>query len=108
MQVTVGRIVHYILSETDAEQINRRRTSRKDIAERINNNEPNNIMWPEGAQAHIGWAVLPGEVFPMIVTKATESIVNGQVFLDGNDCLWVVGITQGLAHSQWQWPPRVV
>lgn len=41
--ITVGQIVQYILSKSDAEEINRRRSSK-----------PNWPEWPEGAIAHVG------------------------------------------------------
>jgi len=87
MEITIGRVVLYTLHEQDAEQINRRRTNGKDIARRIQKNDPNEMSssWPIGAQAHIGNEVKAGEQFPMLVTKVwSPGYVNGQVFLDGN------------------------
>lgn len=85
---SIGRIVHYRLSTSDVEAINRRR----------------------GAQAHIGNEVLEGDVFPMLITKTwgsePTSCVNGQVFLDGNDCLWATSVRVGEGPRTFSWPMR--
>ena len=123
MEVTLGRIVLYKLSSDDAAQINRRRTTGSSIAERIKNNNLPEAMgepeserdsfqfrqkWPLGAQAHIGNSVSEGDVFPMMVTKVWQpGYVNGQVFLDGNDCFWATSVIEGNDERQWSWPPRV-
>ena len=97
MQPTVGRIVHYKLSQQDADEVNRRRTG-----------SGHGENWPEGAQAHTGNSVKAGDVFPMIITVVhSESMVNGQVFLDGNDTLWVTSRSLGENEFDWNWPPRV-
>lgn len=105
MVPTIGRIVHYRLSAQDAEQIMRRRTSGKAIADRIPEGR-----WPVGAQAHIGNSVEEGDVFPMLISRiwgdTPESAVNGQVFLDGNDVLWVTSTTFGDGPSRFSWPTR--
>jgi hypothetical protein len=82
MDVTIGRIVLYTLTEQDAKEINRRRTTGKAIAERIAVNDPlgHSSSWPVGAQAHIGNEVKAGEIFPMIVTKITNLGASGQAF----------------------------
>lgn len=123
MQVSIGIIVLYTLTEDDAVQINRRRTTGREIAERIKNNsitvgdldqdEVVPPMWPIGAQAHIGNDVSAGNVFPMMVTRLwSDSVpgsvsVNGQVFLDGNDCLWATSVSEGEGGHTWAWPQRV-
>jgi hypothetical protein len=63
--------------------------------------------WPIGAQAHIGNVVAAGNEFPMIVVAVWSDSVNGQVFLDGNDCLWVTAVHEGTQNGQWDWPERV-
>ena len=86
MEITVGRIVLYTLTDQDATEINQRRTTGAIIAERV----------------------FLGDVYPMIVTRIwSASCVNGQVFLDGNDCLWATSATEGTGGHQWHWPPRV-
>jgi hypothetical protein len=108
MDVTIGRIVLYILTEQDAAEINRRRTTGCKIAERIAKNTEQSSAWPLGAQAHIGNSVEAGQVYPLIVTKVwSAGCVNGQVLLDGNDCLWATSATEGEQGHQWHWPPRV-
>jgi hypothetical protein len=103
MEVTIGRIVLYTLTDKDATEMNRRRTNGKDIADRIAT-----TAWPIGAQAHIGSAVTVGQVFPMLVTRiVSQGIANGQVFLDSNDVLWAIGVQEGEGPGKWQWPPRV-
>lgn len=97
-----GRIVRYALSETDAAQVNRRRTTPARIADRIVKDQ-----WPLGAQAHVGAEVEVGEVFPaMIVKVGAEGGVNLQVFLDGNDVFWAQAIALGEGPGTFHWPPR--
>lgn len=129
MQPSIGRIVLYTLTEEDAKQINRRRTSGADIAERIKNNSlvesALNIkqaggvfppMWPLGAQAHIGNAATAGEQFPCVIVRVWPNEfgagvpgINGQVLLDANDQLWItsVGECPEPKPGTWNWPPRV-
>lgn len=95
-----GRIVHYQLSESDAATVNQRR------ADASAGNPPFDP---------IGNTARAGDVLPMLIVKAwgsgdnlTETTsVNGQVFLDGNDTLWVTSRCQGHGPSQWFKPPRV-
>lgn len=106
--VTIGRIVLYKLTEQDAAQINRRRTTGNSIADRIKEEK-----WPLGAQAHIGNYATVGEIYPMIVSRvwlnefgADIHGINGQVLLDGNDTLWVASAREGELPGQWAWPKR--
>ena len=113
---SIGRIVHYRLSAQDVEQINRRRTTGKAIAERMKlgivpaPNADTIYGWPAGAQAHIGNSVTAGEVFPMLIVRVwgstVDSAVNGQVFLDGNDVLWVTSTKVGDGPGTFSWPVR--
>jgi hypothetical protein len=81
---SIGRIVHYTLTEQDAEQINRRRA---DASAMLN--------WhcehKTGAVVHIGNPVAGGDVYPLLITRTwgdqADSAINGQVFLDGSDLL---------------------
>ena len=109
MDVKVGHIVLYILTEQDAIQINRRRTTSTSIAERIKPQQgTDRLRWPMGAQAHIGNEARTGEEYPMIITGVWASWkVNGQVFLDGNDTLWVERTCRGYrTPGAWDWPER--
>lgn len=96
---TIGRIVHYRLSSQDVGQITRRRVKRA-----------SDIAWPEGAQAHVGNEVYEGDFYPMMIVRVfgstEESAVNGQVFLDGSDILWVTSRTAGDQPGQFCWPER--
>ena len=78
MEVSIGTIVKYVLTEADAITINRRR----------NMLDKPNVM--KSAQRHIGNHVESHQILPMIVTVIHDAnYINGQVFLDGNDVLWV-------------------
>jgi hypothetical protein len=112
MKPSIGRIVHYMLSEQDAAQINRRRTDGPSIAERIKAG-----AWPLGAQAHIGNHVSAGDVFPMLIIRvwgeSESSCVNGQVILDGCDAFWAMSRNQVETEADdaakvghWFAPPR--
>ncbi len=100
---TLGRIVLYTLSQADVDQILCRRVDRRSISERVRCG-----AWPYGAQAHIGSDVHAGDVYPMIIVRvwgrAPTSAVNGQVFLDGSDVLWVTSVTAGVGHGSFSWP----
>lgn len=115
---SIGRIVHYRLSAQDVEQIMRRRTTGKSIADRMNastaaveGGAPAIVAWPAGAQAHIGNDVKEGDVFPMMITRtwgeSSGSAVNGQVFLDSNDVFWARSRTVGDQPGTFSWPMRV-
>lgn len=106
---TVGRIVLYMLSESDAKAINRRRADR--LAYQANPyNDPRIAKKPTGFQVHAGNPVNAGDVLPMLIVKTwgntPESPVNGQVFLDGNDTLWVTSVTAGEGARRFAWSTR--
>jgi hypothetical protein len=97
---TVGRIVHYTLSQSDADQINRRRAH---AALHLNEHRDN----ANGVIVHSGNPVAEGNVFPMIITRVWENDthgVNGQVFLDGNDLFWATSIAEGEGPHHYAWP----
>ena len=98
MKPSIGRIVHYILTEKDAREVNRRRVA-------VTNDE----RWPPGAQAHVGNPVHAGEHVPMIVCFifVDDDLVNGQVFLDGSDSLWQSSVEEGTGLGTWHWPERI-
>jgi hypothetical protein len=98
---SIGRIVHYTLSEQDAEAINRLHGG------------PDHRR--DNTHGHVGNSVRAGDVFPLVITRVWASAeqvtehtaVNGQVLLDGNDTLWVTSVSQGEGPRQWFVPPRV-
>jgi len=98
--LTEGRIVHYVLTEEDTKDIDRRRVK----------NVGHGEDWPAGAQAHVGNPAAAGDHVPMIVVVVWSAgphggTVNGQAFLDGNDSLWVTSATHDPdgAQGTWHW-----
>lgn len=88
MQPSIGRILHYKLSEQDVARIP------KDGA----HYNPHDV----------------GQVLPLLVCLpwpnecgADRTGVNGQVFLDGSSALWVTSVCEGTGNGQWSWPPKV-
>ncbi len=97
---TIGRFVRYTLSEQDAESVNRRREDwTADQAENAT---------AIGFQAHVGNKAEAGQVYPMLIVRTwgdkPDSAVNGQVFLDGNDVLWVTSRSVGDGPGRYAWP----
>ena len=100
-----GRIVHYKLSEDDALAINNRR---RDYSRASYDRFDAGVEEATGAQCHIGNGVRAGEWFSAIVVRYwANDLVNLQVFLDGNDTLWVTSVSEGEGERHWQWPPRI-
>lgn len=103
---SIGRIVHYTLSEADAEAINRRRA---DAARSMADHR----QTADGSQVHVGNQVREGEAYPMVITRVWGGTgVNGQVLLDGNDTYWATSRAHddegaGYVGGTWHWPPRV-
>ena len=99
MPVSNNLIVNYKLSAENAEHINRRRTTSVSIAARIKEK-----IWPIGAQAHIGNESREGQILPMVIVGIwSDTCVNGQVFLDGNDSFWITSAQQGNAPGNWNY-----
>jgi hypothetical protein len=108
--ITKGRIVSYKLTQMDADQINRRRIDKEEIQKQMFLG-----YWTEGVQAHVGEVAMAGEELPMIITKVVEQssdmgplspAISGQVFLNGNDTLFVTGRYEGEGNGNWSWFPR--
>lgn len=92
--VTVGRLVLYKLSQQDADEINRRRDGFQEEG------------WPLTAQRHVGNRAYEGDTLPcLVVTVHSDECFNGQVFLDGNDSLWVTSTIKGETPGTWDWMP---
>ncbi len=104
---SIGRIVHYTLSEQDAAAINKRR---KD-AQNLNAAGVTLASQELGAQIHTGNQVSAGDVYPMMITRVwgdqPDSSVNGQVHLDGSDLHWVTSVDCGEGERHFAWPARV-
>ena len=97
----IGRMVLYRLTEEEALATNKRREDARQNAEKMREERP-------GFQAHVGYQVSEGRVFPMLIIAWKITVedghlsVNGQVFLDGNDSLWVTDAMEGDEPGQWE------
>lgn len=96
MQPTIGRIVHYTLTEQDVSIIASRRASQAFPAGIVGRHNP----------------VSPGDTYPAMVVRVfhpSTSTANLQVFLDGTDTYWATSRAEGEPgeHGRWIWPPRV-
>lgn len=94
--LTVGRIVHYVLSEEDAERINAKRKEANSIPllDRI-----------PGVQSHVGNQVEAGEHCSMVIVKVwnQNGLINGKVFLDGTDEYWVTSRSYDEEKKPYTW-----
>lgn len=107
MLPTIGRVVHYTLTDGDATEINRRR---QDFASANTLPEGTSGQPATGFQAHVGNHAEAGQVFPATVVRVfhpTVTTANLQVALDGNDTYWATSRTEGEGPGHWSWPPRV-
>ncbi len=97
---SIGRIVEYTLTSQDADQINRRREDAKN----------NKAVGQTGFMLHSGNAVRADNTYPLVITRVwgdqENSVVNGQVLLDGNDTFWVTSVKQGGGQRQFREFPR--
>jgi hypothetical protein len=90
-QPTIGRIVHYRLSEQDMPRIT------------ALVNEPR----PSG-RSHVLNPTRVGDTVPAIVVASwAEQTANLHVLLDGEVTLWVTSAKEGDVPGTWAWPPRV-
>lgn len=87
-QPSIGRIVHYRLSEQDVNE---------------------SFIRHGSTQALSAGDVLPAIVVGVRRGRAVDAppALDMQVFLPGGYPLWVSSITEGAGHSEWFWPPRV-
>ncbi|WP_371579484.1 hypothetical protein [Streptomyces sp. NBC_01314] len=98
---SIGRIVHYRLSEHNAEQINQ---GRKDF------HENGRAQAGSGFVGHVGNWAAEGDVFPAVVVQVFDEATvtaNLQVLLDGNDTYWATSAAEGDRPGAWAWPGRV-
>jgi hypothetical protein len=95
MKATIGRIVHYTLTEQDANNI---------LAQRQRATE-------SGPQSSaIGNYAAEGQVYPAVVVRVfdpSSGTANLKVMLDGNDTYWATSRKEGAEPGTWAWPPRV-
>lgn len=83
MDPTIGRIVHYTLSQIDANLIHSRRTSRGVAYNTVN----------------------AGDVYPALIVRTFGGhAVNLQVMLDGEDTYWACSRMLGDGPGTWAWP----
>ncbi len=101
---SVGRIVHYQVTSYDVGRIKRQRDPRH----RTFRNTDGIIVSGEAHGHAFGNEPEVGQVFPLLITKVwgdtEESAVNGQLFLDGNDSLWLTSVCQGEGSGRWRDP----
>lgn len=90
MQPTIGRIVHYTLSEHDEASILRQYPMHDAAGVRASRN-------PASA----------GQTYPALVVRVFDPSANLQVFLDGDVTYWATSRTEGDGPGYWAWPPRV-
>lgn len=88
MEPTVGRLVHYRLSQHDVERLK--------------------------AAGWTGNTHRAGDVVPMLVVRPWHqegayekgvSCMNGQAFLDGPGQLWITSAKEGENPGEWSWMP---
>jgi hypothetical protein len=93
MQPTIGRIVHYRLSEADAAAINRRRAG---------------CATRDGVDVQtLGNHAAEGDVCPATVVRTFGGpAANLQVHLDGTDAYWATSRSEGDGPGYWAWPER--
>lgn len=93
MGLGVGSIVCFCMGVEQALECN----ARRDDARRAGADRH------DGVQVHRGSHVLVGEWYPMIVTGVTPdgACFSGQVFLPGNDTLWVSDVKYGVGNGMW-------
>lgn len=88
MDPTIGRIVHYTLSQLDAELIASKRGYASMYGTRIDANVVN-----------------AGDVFPALIVRTFGGHqVNLRVMLDGDDTYWACSRGLGDGPGTWAWP----
>lgn len=104
--MSVGQMVLYTLNEHDAEAIN---TRRRDFqAFQRSHTHPHDAGQPgaSGHQAHVGNDARSGDEYPALIVREFtpgSSVVNLQVFLDGNDSYWATSRGEGEQRGPGRW-----
>lgn len=89
-QPSIGRIVHYRLSEQDHGRI---------VAMA-------NRPLPDGGSPLLN-PTRPGDILPAIIVRVwDDGSINAQVLLDGELTLWVTSRHFGDNGGTWRWPER--
>lgn len=100
---TICRMVMYRLRPEEVRAVNKHRDDARTAM-----GDPKRPA--DGAQVHVGNHVNPGDEYPMMIARVwgsePDSYVNGQVFLDGNDVLWVTSVKVGEGPGTFSWPVR--
>jgi hypothetical protein len=100
-----GVIVHYVMSESDVMTME----SHRQIAAFDGRDFPANV------RSNVGNYASPGQHLPMIVVVVwpnefgpDQPGVNGQLFLDGNDTMWITSARhdESGAPGTWHWIER--
>lgn len=99
MLPSIGRIVHYVLNESDAASINKRRADARssDVAQTNS-----------GAVVHSGNSAAAGDEYPAVIVRlfgasSEDAPVNLQVLLDGNDTYWATSRKQAAPGESGSW-----
>lgn len=98
---SLGRVVHFTVSQEDADKINKRR---EDFAKHYRKHPS---IEPTGYVAHYGNQVRSGDVFAATIVRVFPTAINLQVLLDGNDTYWATSVPEGEGLHTWTWPPKV-
>jgi hypothetical protein len=110
MQPTIGRIVHYTLTQYDADVINKRRAD-FEAFRRLTADAPEpGTPGATGHVAHVGNYASAGQTFPAMVVAVfhpSTTTANLRVILDGTDDYWATSRQEGDEPGNWTWPPRV-
>lgn len=92
MKPSIGRIVHYVLTQSDANKIEHLRNS-----EDFQGN-------PHSAGQHLPMII--AIVWPNEYGDSHDG-VNGQVIVDGNFGLWITSVKEGEGPGTWHWPEPI-
>lgn len=104
----IGRIVHYTLTQADADAINKRRNDFAAFQQTLAGTPDPGHRGASGHVAHVGNHAAAVEVYPaMVVRTFGGPAANLQVHLDGTDTYWATSRTESEGLGTWAWPPRV-
>ena len=111
VQPAVGRIVHYTLTQAEADAINKLRADYHAFKKGITAPPTPGLPGADGHVVHIGNWCEAGQTYPAVVVRnfpgETAGLANLQVLLDGTDTHWVTSRAEGEGPGTWSWPERV-